>query len=241
MKEKLVFVWSPRPLDALWLVSWEHGFQHILQDLVINLCPCTLLQNTPIGTNFCLCTPPLFERGYSYSLIYCSQVNARNVPQVHPSFFKVQESSWTHLGLHRGEPVKLKFRPKCLGRAASSWEPCNKYWGQRDSQLEPWSSLVKAGAVHQAAPICVNPTLTHETGLLLSGKRACEGRAESGCVLAEGAALVMLWFVRGSSSLVLQGWHFPYLFVLCLALHFYVLAAGQCLLSQQLHWPIQSH
>lgn len=104
-----------------------------------------------------------------------------------------------------------------------------------------WSSLVKAVAVHQAASICRNPTLIHETDHLLSGKKGCEGKAESGCVLDEGADLVTLWFVQRSSSLVLRGWHFPYLFVLCLALHFYVLAAGQSLLSQQLHWPIQSH
>lgn len=56
-----------------------------------------------------------------------------------------------------------------------------------------------------------------------------------------GIDLVMLRFVQRSWSLVLPGWHFPYLFALCLALHFYVLAAGQTLLSQQLHWPIQSH
>lgn len=42
-----------------------------------------------------------------------------------------------------------------------------------------------------------------------------------------------------SSSLVLWGWHFSCLFVLSLALHSYVLAAGQSLLSQQLYWPIQ--
>lgn len=96
-------------------------------------------------------------------------------------------------------------------------------------------------AAHQAASICGNPTLIHETEPLLPGKQSCEGKAESGCALGGGADLVRLWFVQRSPSLVLPGWHFPYLFALCLALHFYVLAAGQSLLSQQLHGPIQSH
>lgn len=66
-----------------------------------------------------------------------------------------------------------------------------------------WSSQVKAVAVHQAASTCRNPTLIHETEHLLPGKEACEGKAESGCALDEGADLVTLWFVQRSSSLVL--------------------------------------
>lgn len=92
MKEKLVFVWSPRPLDTLWLASWEHSFQYILQDLVINLCPCTLLQTTLIGTNFCLCTPSLFKRVYNSSQLIAFKWMLEMCPRCTQAFSKFRNT-----------------------------------------------------------------------------------------------------------------------------------------------------
>ena len=197
-------------------------------------------------------------------------MNVRNVPQLDPSFFKVQEYSWTHLGLQGEGNVKFKFRPKCLERADTSCETCNKYCGEEE--VSSWSLLKFTVNGCNCSSDCINMYESHldlwnrpfafrkgslwgrkqswfsRYPLILKGILAhalqpfCSNRPKTRW--AESTVWLCPWWGSWSCYTVVcleelkpctLGWHFSYLFVLCLALHFYVLAAGQSLLSQQLY------
>lgn len=100
------------------------------------------------------------------------QMNVRNVPQLDPSFFKVQEHIW---GFKGRELWSLNSDLSIWKEQTQVVSPIiNTMEKERYPVVASWCSLIMAVVVHLTALICMNPTLICETDHLLSGKEAEE-------------------------------------------------------------------